>query len=163
MHEIHEFIPDWNSWQAHYLIPSCFDETEYNHFKGPKVGLSGYNHGWIGERNPTNSVATDGPGPGSYDIRKYDGIGTDLVAIGAATRELLGTSATEAVHNKIDAEKAVKPVLNYSAMNKAVEELKKTLGELFENVYDAFSFFDIDGGSGPEKSAHSSPTFLLLL
>jgi len=27
-------------------------------------------------------------------------------------------------------------------MNKAVEELKKTLGELFETVYDAFSFFD---------------------
>jgi hypothetical protein len=44
-------------------------------------------------------------------------------------------------------------------MNKAVEELKKTLGELFETVYDAFSFFDIDGGSSPEKSANS-PLFL---
>ena len=136
-------------WQGHYVIPSCFDETEYNLLKGPKVGLSGYNHGWIGEKAPAANCALDVPGPGSYDTRKYDGIGADVLAIGAATRALYGMSATEAVHNKIAGEKQMKPVLNYSAMNKAVEELKKTFSELFENVYDAFSFFDIDGGNCP--------------
>ena len=33
-------------------------------------------------------------------------------------------------------------------MNKAVVELKQTLGEMFENVYEAFAFFDIDGDWG---------------
>lgn len=105
-------------------------------------------HGWIGEKAPTAKTAcADGPGPGSYDVQTYDGIGTDVVALGAATRELYGMSATEALHKEGGGEKCVKQVLNYSAMNKAVEELKRTLGELFENIYDAFAFFDIDGGN----------------
>ena len=44
------------------------------------------------------------------------------------------------------------PVLNYSAMNGAAEELKKVLKGLFDNIYEAFTFFDIDGSLSITKS-----------
>jgi len=140
---------------GYYTIRSCFEETDFNLMKGTKGGP--YNHGWMGDRPPASkkSDAESWPGPGDYDTRGYDGIGTDLLSIGAATRELYGMSATDAIrpeNKKLVAETQVRPVLNYSAMNKAIEGLKKTLGELFATVYDAFAYFDIDGDWGISES-----------
>ena len=96
---------------------------------------------------PGAQTADRTPGPGSYPgVCEYDSIGTDLVSIGAAAREAHGMSATEAIHSK-DAgmHTQVRQVLNYSAMNKAIEKLKTHLGELFDSIYDAFAYFDVDG------------------
>jgi hypothetical protein len=134
-----------------YTVPSCFDETDFNLSKGTKGGP--HNHGWMGERPPPpkRSTAESWPGPGEYDTRGYDAIGTDLVSIGAATRAMYGMTATEAIRpdkKKQAEETQVRPVLNYSAMNKAIEGLKHRLGEIFLTVYDAFAYFDVDGDWG---------------
>ncbi len=44
------------------------------------------------------------------------------------------------------------PVLNLSAMNGPAEELKKVLKGHFDNIYEAFTFFDIDGSLSITKS-----------
>ena len=134
---------------GYYTVPSCFDETDFNLSKGTKGGP--HNHGWMGERPPAPKKAESRPGPGEYDTRGYDAIGTDLVSIGAATRAMYGMTATEAIRpdkKKQAQETQVRPVLNYSAMNKAIEELKQMLGEIFLTVYDAFAYFDVDGDWG---------------
>jgi hypothetical protein len=128
------------SW---YFIPSCFDST-----------LHSTPGGWIGEKVPTTTTkSNDVPGPGTYDTLSYDGIGTDHVSIGAAIREACGTSATAAQRDRDrNADTFIKPVVNYSMMNKAVEELKGILAELFENIYDTFAFFDLNGDWGVSES-----------
>ena len=107
------------------------------------LDIGNTNSGYIGEKAPhvKNSMANV-PGPGAYETAPYDAIGTDLVSIGAAARAAFGSSATG----------KPEPVLNYSAMNGAAEELKKVLKGLFDNIYEAFTFFDIDGSLSITKS-----------
>ena len=121
-----------------YNVASSFDD-------GPNKS------GFIGERQAPLSDKLDAPGPGAYDIRDYDGIGTDLVAIGASARAAHGMSATHAIHTNYQ-DTQINSVLNYSAINKVLEELKATLGRLFATVYDAFAYFDVDGDWGISES-----------
>ena len=123
---------------GHYHIASDFDEDP----RRVKLG------GLMSMRLPPGAQTADRtPGPGSYPgVCEYDSIGTDLVSIGAAARETHGMSATEAIHSRdAGTHTEVRQVLNYSAMNKAIEKLKTHLGELFDSIYDAFAYFDVDG------------------